>query len=506
MGSERRLHPLTLLFEIGGDLRQIAIPFLVVLFVSQSRSGETRLFAPLAVLVVTTVVAIARYFSFTYRYEASELVVRSGIFVRKERHIPYDRIQNIDAVQNLGHRVLGVVKVQVQTGAGTEPEATLSVLPISALEEMRALVLARQRPTVSLPSSMEEAHNPPQLPGGFRSPISATRTLHHLPLRELVLSGFIDNRGLVLILGGIGLITQVDPLADLAADRITSWIPGVTRADFSVSELSGNWMILVIAAAILSLLLFVRLMSTVWAAIRLHGFRLSRTGDELKMEYGSFTRVTATIPVRRIQTIAVHETVLHRLLDRAAVRVTTAGGGAGASGGAEREWLAPIIHCSALPDLLGELHPGLDLGAIQWRRAHPAAFGRIARTSLAIAVAIAGALAFFIGQWAIPLGVLLMIRALVRARSHVRHLGWSALPDGVVFRGGWLRQRTTIARFSRIQAVALTESPLDRRTSMTTISVDTAAAPLGMRYLARTDARELEEIIVARAAQTEFAW
>ena len=35
------------------------------------------------------------------------------------------------------------------------------------------------------------------------------------------------------------------------------------------------------------------------AAARLYGFHLTRAGDELRTEYGLFTRVSATIPVRR---------------------------------------------------------------------------------------------------------------------------------------------------------------------------------------------------------------
>jgi putative membrane protein len=233
---------------------------------------------------------------------------------------------------------------------------------------------------------------------------------------------------------------------------------------------------------------------------------LTRAGDTLRMEYGSFTRVTATVPVHRIQTIAIHETVLHRMLSRAAVRVTTAGGGTGASGATEREWLAPIIHRAALPALLDELHPGLELGTIVWRTPHPRAFGRIARRSVAFALIIAGGAAIVVGQWAITIGALLIIRGLLRARSHVRHLGWSALPDGVIFRGGWFRRTTSFARFSRVQAVQLEESPLDRRASMAHVSVDTAAAPLGITYLAKRDAVELKELVARHAAGTAFTW
>ena len=71
-------------------------------------------------------------------------MIQSGLIFRNERHIPYARIQNLDAVQNVVHRLLRVIEVRVQTGAGAEPEATISVLPAAALDEMRRRVFARE--------------------------------------------------------------------------------------------------------------------------------------------------------------------------------------------------------------------------------------------------------------------------------------------------------------------------------------------------------------------------
>lgn len=502
----RRLHPLTLLFDIGADLRRAFIPLIAVVFFSRSRPDEWGLVTPLLLVAITTLVALVRYFTFTYRYEPNDLVIRSGVFVRNERHIPYERIQNIDAVQNLGHQLLGVMKVQVQTGAGAEPEATLSVLPREALEEMRARAFAGRAAPVAPGEPVAATVTAPEEAATRGSPTAPGRVLLTIPTRELLLSGFIDNRGLVLVLGAIGVLTQLDPLPDIAADRFADWIPGVTAADFSLAQLTGSRTVMLIASAIIALLLFVRILSTVWAAIRLHDFQLSRHGDDLRLEYGSFTRVTATIPARRIQTIAIHETVLHRWLGRAALRVTTAGGGTGASGGAEREWLAPILHRAQIAPLLTELQPGVTLDDVAWRRPHPGAFARVARRSAAIVIAVAGASAFLIAEWAITLGALLLLRALIRARTHIRNLGWAAFDDGIIFRGGWLRRITTIARYSRIQAVELVASPFDRRADMAHVSADTAAAALGVGYLRASDARELKELVLARASATAFTW
>ncbi len=73
-----------------------------------------------------------------------------------------------------------------------------------------------------------------------------------------------------------------------------------------------------------------------WALLRLYDFRLTRVREDLRIEFGLFTRVTATIPIRRVQTITIRQGPLHQWLGRASVRVETAGGGAGAKVGRAR--------------------------------------------------------------------------------------------------------------------------------------------------------------------------
>jgi putative membrane protein len=70
----------------------------------------------------STVIAIIQSISFRYRFDEGELVITTGLFFRNERHVPCARIQNINAVQNLFHRLLGVVEVRVETGGGTSPK------------------------------------------------------------------------------------------------------------------------------------------------------------------------------------------------------------------------------------------------------------------------------------------------------------------------------------------------------------------------------------------------
>lgn len=43
-------------------------------------------------IIVTT---LLNYWMFTYQILSDEIVTKSGIFVKKINHVPYDRIQNV---------------------------------------------------------------------------------------------------------------------------------------------------------------------------------------------------------------------------------------------------------------------------------------------------------------------------------------------------------------------------------------------------------------------------
>ncbi|MGH7465247.1 MAG: PH domain-containing protein, partial [Longimicrobiales bacterium] len=504
--SERRLHPATILFETGRLLPRLALPMVALLFATWERRGGALsvLIWIGAIIALVIVTSILRYLRFSYRYDERELVIRSGMITRNERSIPYVRIQNLDAAQNLLHRLLGVVMVYVQTGGGAEPEASLRVLPVAALDEMRARVLAaagRPEESVQSGTSVEsdaaletrashESDAALETHASFEvsldtasSPARLRRTLLTLEPRDLLLAGFIENRGMVLIVGALALLEQAGVTGRIierlfqAEDAALAGIASRWLGGADVPAVRGA---LYVAAALLAILLFIRLLSTVWAVIRLYGFRVDRVGDDLHTEYGLFTRVTATIPLRRIQTVIVRDGVLHRRLGLCTVAVETAGGIVVEAGAPKREPIAPILRVEQLPALLDELQAGLELDRIEWQPVHPRAFGRMMRGSLFWPAALSAAAYIVVQEWAFALLVSLTALAFLQARLRARNLAWSLTREGIVVRDGALTRTTRIAHFNRVQVAALYRNPFDVRTGMARVRADTAGARGGV--------------------------
>lgn len=491
MPSERRFHPLTVLFALGGELRTFIAPILFASFTARSRGGDMQNWF-LIFMIPSVLIAASRYWFSTYRYAETELVVRTGIFFKNERHIPYARIQSVDAKQNVFHRLFKVVDVKVQTGTGGEAEATLSVLPFEALEEMRSRVFEGKRAAgVAVAAAEVAVEGGPSEAAIAPVAVPIGETILHLPTRETALSGLLDNRGWVVIGAASGLFWEsgfVDRFESLESLPQTSWT--------------------IVAAIAAGLFIVSPILSVVWAAVRLHGFTLTRRGGELLTEYGALTRVTGTVPLRRVQAVKVVRSPGHLLTGRAAIRLETAGGGA--QGTNSSEWVAPIIHVDKVSAFVTGLLPDVNLDRVDWQPADDRAGQRRMRLAVYFALVVGAISAYWLEwHWATAVTAVVGSWGVVGARQYVRNLGWARTEHAIYFRSGWLWKSVTIVPVTKVQAVSFQESPFDRRWQMASVAVDTAGAgahAIDVPYLSRAVAEELRLAVATQAAATTYRW
>ncbi len=101
--------------------------------------------------------------------------------------------------------------------------------------------------------------------------------------------------------------------------------------------------------------------------------------------------------------------------------------------------------------------------------------------------------------------------AWIGTRLYVRHTAYALTDDTVVYRSGWWGRRLSAARFNKIQALELVQSPFDRRNRMAALRVDTAGSgPVGhamaMAFLDAPAALRLHERLTLEAGRTTFRW
>lgn len=497
---DHRLHPISLLFTIGAQARAFLLPGIVVLLVA-SRGDFGQAWIMLA-FFPALIGALFHYVSYRYRFGEEEIVVREGIFFRNERHIPYARVQNVDTVQNPFHRLFKVAEVRVETAGGQKPEAVMRVLSLDAIERMRARVVAGRAELA--------------LDEGAAAAVTADRSREaHQLLRmhgwDVVLFGLISNKGMVVVAAAFGAFWQLD-VAD-------SWFKSITNETWSGlrSQVPGNglgWVYTAaaLAALLLLLVLLMRVLSVVWAVAKFFGFRLTENGEDLRAEFGLFPHVSKTIPRHRIQVLSTRAGFLHRRCGRTAVQVETAGGATEDGGvGADRIWLAPLIRTEHVARLIREAVPEVDIENLSWQSISPRARWRRLRLWITLGTIAATGLLFVIGPWSLLLLPLAAMTGWIQGRLLVAYTKYAISPGAIYFKSGWWNRQMSVTRFSKIQAVASSASPFDRRNRMASVSIDTAGATrighgVDIPYLDQAVAASLAGRLYGEAVRTDFHW
>ena len=518
----QRVRPISLIFVIVAKLRQWIVPIFVGLYSAQ----QGRLFViGLGVLAFSILLtfSLIRYFTLQFRLAGGELQVREGVIFRSSRTVPVNRIQNIDLVQNVLHRLFGVAEVRIETASGKEPEAILRVLSLADVEELRARVFAQATSAASLSSSQavtatataDEVLNgaedhivAPPIVGATPIAERPQRTLLAISLKQLALAGICSDRGLLLVPITLGALYEMRNLPGFSSFKILSRDQFRVRSEDIAKFLpQGLGTVYVVAGLLLGCMLLYMLLkvfSIAWYVIRFYGYQLRAIGDDLRIECGLLTRVSATVPKSRIQFISIHRGWLGRRLGMATIRIETAGGGGteneNASQSVARRWFVPVLYESQVPEVIEQLRPGIEWRETQfdWRPLSPRAGARMRRFAIVSGVLLTLVAAIVWRPWGAAVGLILFPSFLWAAAKTANAMRYARTDSLVLFRSGLLTRKVSFAFADKIQAIGIKQSPFDRRWRMATLSVDTAAAgPAEHRIQVR--------FMDASEAQHEFA-
>ncbi|TWU58114.1 PH domain-containing protein [Rubripirellula reticaptiva] len=500
----KRLAPVSVLFQLMAMGRQSVLPLVVA---SWSAVNGNWLIA-LGVIAASTLglaFVLVRYFTLRYQIADGELIVTEGLLFRKVRNVPVDRIQNVDLVQNLWHRMFQVAEVRVETASGSEPEATLRVLSLVEVDRLRSEIKTQSNrsraTTASATDDPSDAYDTePESP--------SHQLVLAIPTPWLIKAGLASNRGLILFGILTGYIAQQNTRWDQQFDRVAQNIPGQAWT-------LNPWILIPIA--IIAALLVIRLLGVGWYILRFSGYRLDRVGEDFQVSCGLLTKVSATVPRRRIQFISIHRTPLMRWMKLSSIRIETAGGagkqGEDAASTVTRRWFVPVIPDARLAEVLDHIRTGLVINepTVNWTTASPRAGRRLLRLAILGSI-LAATIGFLsLGNGGILLGVIVGVAIVAWSRIYLRFLGYHRFNDGVMFRSGAWNRKTSVTFFDRIQTLDIKTSPFDRRWSMGRLSIDTAAAgpadhPIVFPMMDIGQAKSEFAILSKHSANSPMSW
>ncbi|KTG19479.1 PH domain-containing protein [Haloferax profundi] len=394
----------------------------------------------------------AYYQRFEYELTSDTLDIRSGVFSRRNREIPYRRIQNVDISRNVAQRLFGLAAVDLETAGGGGTEGSLRFVTYEEALRIQKEV-----------ARLKRGDTAPDAPEPDRD------VLFELTPRELAIVGALSFD---LRLPGIVFLfaTSVFPIAASFVD-----VPIPTRG-IAAGVVGAATIAFLIAAAS-------------WAAgfassvVNYYGFKLTRVGDELQYERGLIQHYTGSIPVDKLQTLTIEDNPLKRRFGYATLLVETAGYAPGADNGASAsrsrrgsEAAIPLATRDRVQALVEELEgvtePTFERPPTRIRRRYVV---RYLLAIGAIVLGLYGANTIFGGiPWYTP-----MILAPVAAVAGVyqwRHRGRALTENHFVTRNGFWKREIRFVPYYRIQTTIETRTIFQRRWRVSTVTADTAGS------------------------------
>ncbi|MGH3533045.1 MAG: PH domain-containing protein [Mycobacterium sp.] len=453
----QRLSPRMLLVHpVHELLRQL--PLLVGGVVLGSTTGNQ--FWLVAVLALTAVLGVARWFTTSYRIEgdleSGQVQLRAGLLQRKVLSLPRNRIRSVQTDARLLHRLLGLAVLRVSTGREAQGDGVfeLDAVEVGQVPRLRAILLAESpRPDAAATA-------------GHEAPSTVLARWQPSWLRYAPLS----LSGLLTVAAAAGVVYQSGFVAALQHSRLAeSGLDAAQRLGVAVT-----------AAVIAVVVLIASVVLAVLRSLVTYGnLVLLRRADVLHLRHGLLRLREHAYDMSRLRGGTLRQPLLVRALRGARLDAVMTG----VHGAGESSILLPPCPVSTAESVLTELVGDSDVvtGPLRghgrraarrrWTRA--LALPVLAGVALAVLTVLVGTAG--VPAWLWPAWVVVTACCVLVAADRVRALGHRVDSRWLVARAGSLQRRRDCLATAGIIGWSVRQSLPQRRASVATLVAATAA-------------------------------
>ncbi|MBK8436209.1 MAG: PH domain-containing protein [Austwickia sp.] len=455
-----------------------------------------------AMVVVPVVVGFGRYFTTTYRIGPDQLQLRRGLLQRATLTAPIDRVRTVDVTAPVLHRLLGLAKVTIGTGAGTP--VTLDGLGAAAAADLRAELLHRSADTAQLSGTEHPGLAGPAgatllagatLPAGATAPAvpapagyptyprDATETELSRFQRSWVRYAPFTFSGWLVALAVWGFLAQFGN--DLIVRVIES---EVGRAVETHLAQAAWWTIAIEALLILGTLITV--LSLTAYVLSYWNFSLTRHhAGTLHVARGLLTTRAVSIEEARVRGVSLAEPAMLRLVGAARLTALLTGTGPlGVEAVPGRSVLTPPAPAGEVRRVAGEVLRTAEPLSVTLTSHGPAArrrrHTRAVLGGLAVLALVGGPGWWWHWYpWIIAASAIPLVIAPILAEQRYRCLGHAVVPGYLVARAGLFPRTTNVLAWSGIIGWNLQTSFFQRRVGLCTLVATTAAGDGSVKIL-----------------------
>lgn len=538
-GVWRRTSPFAIVFFLGATVKniarsyiQLAASFGAIAYLTRFRSMSEESWLPLvipAAVVAIGTAALLRYWFFRFRLEEDRVLIHQGVLKRTALDLPFDRVQGINVERSLVDRILGLVTVRLDTAGSIVAEGRLPAVSTDLADWLRTRVDRGRRGGPASQRRDADQPEPPAADSGAvveygrgstdvtRAP-DGDRILLRLSARDMLRIALADRKALVFA-GALAALGQ-------AAEPFQDVVAGVFEALQRVVVDFGPLVRAIVMVALALTVLVALLVAVVTAAfLRHHDFTLWRRGTAFRSRGGLLTQKEVVVETAKIQQLTLSRNLVLQWFRRYRFGALPAGAVQmpGSEGPANLEFAdnlsVPVLDASAAEGLRRQIF-GKEAAGLTLLPASPA-FARVSPHYIRAIVLRAGVLPVLVATafFSIP-GAPVPVASLPFALGSVAWLALSGLigvqswrrrgylhdTEGLASRRGLIGSRVDAFLFRKVQGVAVTQSPLQRRKRLASLEVHLSSGVVAIPWIAHEAATKLRDYILYKVESSRLRW
>ncbi|MET4131737.1 putative membrane protein [Porphyrobacter sp. MBR-155] len=499
MIQPHRTAPISVVLGAIGSIRSAIIPAIAVAF--SGIGGAGRMLVAIGVVVAAAI--IGTLFSYiawrrlTYTIGEQDIRVESGVLSRSARSVPYERIQDVSLEAKLLPRLLGLVAVKFETGAGGSEDLALTYLTAAEGERLRHLVRERRDDGQQAATSTNPAASSS---GDADEGADEGDVLFAMGPRRLLRFGLFEfSLAVFAVLGG--LLQYADMVTDIDIWNGDLWRGWLEEQGSTIASLGPYAQAAGATAGLFGLALIGLATGILRTFARDWGFTLTRSARGFRRQRGLFTRTDVVMPAHRVQALVIGTGFMRYRFGWHGLSFVSLAQDAGH----ESHVVAPFAQMDEIAPIVAAAGFHLPDERIDWHRA-----SRRHRDDTAIISALPFVVAAILGAVLAPLSVALIPLGLAVVMAGAQLYAWEFRrhaidPEQIFSTTGLMSPTSRISTRQKLHSVEIAQGPLARWRGYATMHLGLAGGSFSIPGMPLKTARILRASILDTIAATDYS-
>jgi putative membrane protein len=325
----KRDHPLSLISHIKRNISIIISMMIAFIPALQSAIGHGFLVYVLSLILSVLVAGLftsVKWYKKKYRVNENNIEIMEGVFVKKNRIVPFSKIQTINLCDNIIYRIFKLGYLKMDTGENKIAKTTEVFIVLNVVEARSISEKVRNYQN----NISEAAENRESVIGnsaGDKDVKSQNKAFIRTSFKELIIMSLTSNfifKGMIFALTIFNFLDDlVKPILGGSLDKYI----GKMFSKYNFSTKSIGYVILIIGVSSVFYILISMVLSVIAIFIRYYNFELRTNGKELTISYGLLEKKEFILPIKKINAVYINQTLLRRIFGLYSVSIESIGYG-----------------------------------------------------------------------------------------------------------------------------------------------------------------------------------